>query len=58
VQGAVLGRISGFAVRLTATARVEGDILQRSLAIEGGARFEGAVRRLEAASPAPAGRVA
>ena len=32
-------------VRLTYTARVEGDIIQKTIAIESGAHFEGSVQR-------------
>jgi cytoskeletal protein CcmA (bactofilin family) len=32
-------------VRLTSTARVEGDIIHKTIAIESGAHFEGSVQR-------------
>ena len=32
-------------MRLTATARVEGDIIHKTIAIESGAHFEGSVTR-------------
>lgn len=41
VRGRVSGSITGKAVRLLATARVEGDITQEQLAIEPGAWFQG-----------------
>jgi cytoskeletal protein CcmA (bactofilin family) len=34
-------------VRLTSTARVEGDIIHKTIAIESGAHFEGSVQRQE-----------
>jgi cytoskeletal protein CcmA (bactofilin family) len=34
-------------VRLTASARVEGDIIHKTIAIESGAHFEGTVQRQE-----------
>ena len=65
VNGRVVGRVRGLKVRLTSTARVEGDIIHKTIAIESGAHFEGAVQRQDdplgggksakpAASPAPA----
>ena len=45
VHGRVVGRVRGLKVRLTATARVEGDILHKTIAIESGAHFEGSVTR-------------
>jgi cytoskeletal protein CcmA (bactofilin family) len=63
VNGRVVGRVRGLKVRLTATARVEGDIIHKTIAIESGAHFEGSVQRQEdplskggpagAARPAP-----
>ena len=61
VNGRVIGRVRGLKVRLTSTARVEGDIIHKTIAIESGAHFEGAVQRQEdplggggkPASPAP-----
>ena len=37
----------GLKVRLTSTARVEGDIIHKTIAIESGAHFEGSVQRQE-----------
>lgn len=45
VHGRVVGRLRGLKVRLTATARVEGDIVHKTIAIESGAHFEGSVQR-------------
>ncbi len=45
VHGRVVGRLRGVKVRLTATARVEGDIVHKTIAIENGAHFEGSVQR-------------
>lgn len=45
VNGRVVGRLRGLKVRLTATARVEGDIVHKTIAIESGAHFEGSVQR-------------
>ena len=45
VNGRVVGRVRGLKVRLTATARVEGDIIHKTIAIESGAHFEGSVQR-------------
>jgi cytoskeletal protein CcmA (bactofilin family) len=47
VNGRVIGRLRGLKVRLTSTARVEGDIVHKSIAIESGAHFEGSVQRRE-----------
>lgn len=47
VNGHVIGRIRGQKVRLTATGRVEGDILHKTIAIEAGAHFEGSVLRAD-----------
>jgi len=47
VNGRVVGRLRGLKVRLTASARVEGDIVHKSIAIESGAHFEGSVQRSE-----------
>ena len=38
-------RVRGLKVRLTSTARVEGDIIHKTIAIESGAHFEGSVQR-------------
>ena len=45
VTGRVVGRVRGIKVRLTSTARVEGDIVHKTIAIESGAHFEGSVQR-------------
>jgi cytoskeletal protein CcmA (bactofilin family) len=45
VNGRVIGRVCGLKVRLTSTARVEGDIIHKTIAIESGAHFEGSVQR-------------
>ncbi|RDD97471.1 polymer-forming cytoskeletal protein [Paracoccus pantotrophus] len=47
VNGRIVGRLRGLKVRLTATARVEGDIIHKTIAIESGAHFEGSVQRQE-----------
>lgn len=47
VNGKVVGRVRGIKVRLTATAKVEGDIIHKTIAIESGAHFEGSVQRRE-----------
>ncbi len=47
VNGRVIGRVRGLKVRLTSTARVEGDIIHKTIAIESGAHFEGSVQRQE-----------
>ena len=58
VNGRVVGKVRGLKVRLTATARVEGDIIHKTIAIESGAHFEGSVQRqedpLNGANKAPA----
>ncbi|WP_424939756.1 bactofilin family protein [Aliiroseovarius sp. S253] len=65
INGRIIGRLRGLKVRLTATARVEGDIIHKTIAIESGAHFEGSVQRqddplsgaskkIPAAAPAPA----
>ncbi len=61
VNGRIVGKVRGLKVRLTSTARVEGDIIHKTIAIESGAHFEGSVQRQEdplnsggkAASPRP-----
>jgi cytoskeletal protein CcmA (bactofilin family) len=58
VHGRVVGRLRGIKIRLTATARVEGDIVHKTIAIENGAHFEGSVQRqddpiAQAGQPAP-----
>ena len=45
VHGRVIGTVRGLKVRLTSTARVEGDIIHKTIAIESGAHFEGSVQR-------------
>ncbi|EKE44317.1 hypothetical protein OCGS_1561 [Oceaniovalibus guishaninsula JLT2003] len=64
VNGRVVGRVRGLKVRLTSTARVEGDIIHKTIAIESGAHFEGSVARRDdplntsgnaGRAPAPAG---
>ena len=47
INGRVVGRVRGLKVRLTSTARVEGDIIHKTIAIESGAHFEGSVQRQE-----------
>lgn len=45
VHGRVVGRLRGIKIRLSSTARVEGDIVHKTIAIENGAHFEGSVQR-------------
>ncbi|MCI2398499.1 polymer-forming cytoskeletal protein [Aliiroseovarius subalbicans] len=45
INGRIIGRLRGLKVRLTSTARVEGDIIHKTIAIESGAHFEGSVQR-------------
>ena len=45
VNGRIVGTVRGLKVRLTSTARVEGDIIHKTIAIESGAHFEGSVQR-------------
>ena len=45
VHGRVVGRLRGLKVRLSASARCEGDIVHKTIAIESGAHFEGSVQR-------------
>ena len=47
VNGRVIGKVRGLKVRLTSTAKVEGDIIHKTIAIESGAHFEGSVQRQE-----------
>ena len=72
INGRIVGRVRGLKVRLTSTARVEGDIIHKTIAIESGAHFEGSVQRQDdplnpgkaakaapanpAAAPKPAGQ--
>ena len=61
VNGHVIGRVRGLKVRLTSSAKVEGDIIHKTIAIESGAHFEGSVQRQEdplKSRPAIAGPVA
>ncbi|MBU2993498.1 polymer-forming cytoskeletal protein [Octadecabacter sp. 1_MG-2023] len=45
VNGRIVGTVRGLKVRLTSSARVEGDIIHKTIAIESGAHFEGSVQR-------------
>ena len=45
VNGRVVGRLRGLKVRNPELARVEGDIIHKTIAIENGAHFEGSVQR-------------
>ncbi|OUS37147.1 hypothetical protein A9Q94_06630 [Rhodobacterales bacterium 56_14_T64] len=56
INGRIVGRVRGLKVRLTATARVEGDIIHKTIAIESGAHFEGSVQRQD--DPLNPGRTA
>jgi len=56
INGRIVGRVRGLKVRLTATARVEGDIIHKTIAIESGAHFEGSVQRQD--DPLNPGRAA
>lgn len=59
VDGKVIGRLRAVKVRLRPTADVAGDIVHQIIAIESGARFEGAVKRRDdprAGGDRPAGR--
>jgi len=53
IQGTFNGSIHGNVVKLQKTASVEGEIFNRSLAIEQEARFEGVARRLDQPVAAP-----
>lgn len=60
ICGAVEGEVHGENVVLAKTARVKGDVVHKSLEIEAGAEFEGAVRRMDPVAPAakaPTGKV-
>ncbi|WP_424931465.1 bactofilin family protein [Amaricoccus macauensis] len=46
-HGRVIGRLRGLKIRLSSSARVEGDIIHKAIAIESGAQFEGSVQRHE-----------
>lgn len=58
VHGRVVGRLRGLKVRLSSSARCEGDIVHKTIAIESGAHFEGSVQRqddpLSKGKPEPA----
>jgi len=56
VNGRIIGRVRGLKVRLTSTARVEGDIIHKTIAIESGAHFEGSVQRQEDPLSAASGK--
>jgi cytoskeletal protein CcmA (bactofilin family) len=45
VHGRVVGRLRGLKVRLSTSARCEGDIVHKTIAIESGAHIEGSVQR-------------
>ncbi len=45
INGRIIGKIRGIKVRLNSGARVEGDIIHETIAIEAGAHFEGSVKR-------------
>ena len=45
LHGRVTGRLRGLKVRLSTSARCEGDIIHKTIAIESGAHFEGSVQR-------------
>lgn len=47
VNGRIIGKIRGVKVRLNSGARVEGDIVHETIAVEAGAHFEGSVKRQE-----------
>lgn len=53
IQGAFSGTIHGNIVKLQKTASVDGEIYNKSLAIEQDARFEGVARRLDQPVAAP-----
>ena len=53
IQGTFTGNIQANAVKLQATALVEGEIFNKSLTIEQNAQFEGVARRLERPVEAP-----
>ena len=46
ISGSLRGTVRAGAINLTATARIEGDILYDKLAIEAGAQIEGQCRRI------------
>jgi len=45
INGRIIGRVRGLKVRLTSSAKVDGDIIHKTIAIESGAHFEGSVQR-------------
>jgi len=45
INGKIIGRVRGLKVRLTSSAKVDGDIIHKTIAIESGAHFEGSVQR-------------
>lgn len=47
IHGRVKGTLRGLKVRLSSSARVEGDIIHKTISIESGAHFEGSVTRQE-----------
>jgi cytoskeletal protein CcmA (bactofilin family) len=47
INGRIIGCVRGLKVRLTSAARVEGDIIHKTIAIESGAHFEGSVQRAD-----------
>ena len=47
INGRIIGRVRGLKVRLTSAAKVEGDIIHKTIAIESGAHFEGSVQRAD-----------
>ena len=49
VHGSLKGRIQAESVALVKTAKVEGEILHRSLSVEPGAHLEGSAQRLDSA---------
>src|SRR5919198_3335801 len=53
VCGTVNGQIKAESVVLEKTARVTGDVLHKTLAIEEGAQLEGMCKRIESATSAP-----
>ena len=55
IAGTFEGNLTADTVVLAKTARLVGEIIQRTLTIEPGARFEGTVRRKDAEA-APAAR--
>ena len=55
IQGSFRGSIHGNVVKLQRTASVDGEIYNKSLAIEQDANFEGVARRLDQPVAAPTG---